>query len=1278
MGVAKLLICEEKLLLSPFLPVFPPKMLTNIKFKARPAPLSLALACALGGGWAHANPVGGVAVHGTAQMSNPAANQLVVTTTNGAGTNHSVINWQSFSIPGGSTTQIVQPNAGSLSINRVTTTNNPSLIYGTLSSNGQVLLVNPAGVTVGAGAVVDTAGFQASTLGLSEADAIAGRLRFEGAGGDIQVQGQVVAREGDVVLLAPQVTVEAGGVVRAPNGSVVLAAGQKAELTGRGLEGIQLQVQAPGDRAVNLGTLSGDAVGIFAGTLKHSGVIQATAVTTEGGRVVLKAQELAEIGGTTRAERLERLGGLFQATARLVDVKSDAVIDASGAQGGGEVLIGGGWQGNDARVANAQQTLVRSGAQIKADATENGDGGTVVVWADGATRYEGSISARGGEWGGNGGRVEVSGKQWLGFAGQVDTRAPHGTRGVLLLDPTDLEIGTLNNLGGALLGSLGVGDGPASSQVTALEVGVLLTTTSLSLAASNNITVSDAITKTAGLFTTTLTLDAGNAIVLNAPISTLVPLTGQLNLTMNAGAGGVTQAAGAGFTGGDLQITTTAGGNVSLHTVDANSINVNAAGAITQTGGTLTSAGAIDLSGLTIGNSTTPVVVSPGGQVTLTATTTSGVTTDGIYVRQAPGNDVNTGLYIIHTDVGTTQTVSVAGDGINVVGTGDNGFNTMSGSMANDIVRFTAEASGGSVTVGDGRSFVARSVEFLAKGAGGNVALGTTPTGGTLNFNLADGLTARSQQRDVVVSNHLTVTNGADITLGAARDVQLNTRTLTTAGGDITVVAAESDAAGAVLGGGSLVTTAAAAAAGAVTVRVDSAAGAGGIALASVNTNGANNAVGAGFDAGNVTLHTLGSGDVTVDTVTSVGGNGGVTGGVGQLGGNGGDILVKGGGALTLRGSGIGQVQLNSSGGRGGDGASGNGGAGGAAGTLTLEATTGLTLSYENILRASGGNGGLSSAGNGGAGGAAADVMLKAGAAGVTFDLATVSDPHFVNIHNFGGLGGSGVNAGADGQQADAVVQTTGGGDFAQDSFFSFAVGRLKLAVDGDATAALSSAPFPTQPQVLLGQAVGNITVSGVDNVGNLTSTGGDISLTNAAATLQVDGTVSAADISLTAANIDVYGQLQPGGSGGLGTLTLNGPTTFQSGSVLQVDFHGNSHDTVSAANGVTFVSGAQVVANATTQPALGSYAILTGTTTGTLPALSGTVSNASLRFGSLYLDVTAPSTTTDTLAGSVDSFTPLFDQAVGTGESVDPEEQDVAEAGQGGVVVEGEVCRAP
>ena len=125
----------------------------------RPAVLALAVASAFAVQpaklQAQTLPTGGVAVHGQAAISNPSPNQLRVVTQNGAGTNHSAINWQSFSIAPGASTNFVQPSANSLSINRVVT-NTPSSIFGALSSNGRLVLVNQSGIAVGAGAVIDT------------------------------------------------------------------------------------------------------------------------------------------------------------------------------------------------------------------------------------------------------------------------------------------------------------------------------------------------------------------------------------------------------------------------------------------------------------------------------------------------------------------------------------------------------------------------------------------------------------------------------------------------------------------------------------------------------------------------------------------------------------------------------------------------------------------------------------------------------------------------------------------------------------------------------------------------------------------------------------------------------------------------------------------------------------------------------------------------------------------------------------------------------------------
>ncbi|WP_375339938.1 CHAT domain-containing protein [Okeania sp. KiyG1] len=122
----------------------------------------------------------------------------------------------------------------------------------------------------------------------------------------------------------------------------------------------------------------------------------------------------------------------------------DANINADGINGGGTVLIGGDFQGNGI-VSNSQQTFVNSNSFISADAITNGDGGRVIIWSDGVTNFAGNISAKGGGFSGDGGFVEVSGRQQLIFDGNVNVSAEFGNPGTILLDPENLTVGESEN-----------------------------------------------------------------------------------------------------------------------------------------------------------------------------------------------------------------------------------------------------------------------------------------------------------------------------------------------------------------------------------------------------------------------------------------------------------------------------------------------------------------------------------------------------------------------------------------------------------------------------------------------------------------------------------------------------------------------------------------------------------------------------------------------------------------------------------------------------------------
>ena len=107
-------------------------------------------------------------------------------------------------------------------------------------------------------------------------------------------------------------------------------------------------------------------------------------------------------------------GGKVQITGSDIVLKSGSSINASGAKGGGTVLVGGDWQGTGS-LQQAKTVSMEQDAEIDASANDVGDGGKVVLWSDihnaeSITAVKGLIKASAGINGGNGGRVETSGK----------------------------------------------------------------------------------------------------------------------------------------------------------------------------------------------------------------------------------------------------------------------------------------------------------------------------------------------------------------------------------------------------------------------------------------------------------------------------------------------------------------------------------------------------------------------------------------------------------------------------------------------------------------------------------------------------------------------------------------------------------------------------------------------------------------------------------------------------------------------------------------------------
>lgn len=563
-----------------------------------------------------AAPQGPAVVSGQVSISQPSASVTQIKASNGA-----IINWKQFSIGPGETTRFVQPSASSAVLNRVVG-KDASQILGQLQANGRVFLINPNGIVIGNGARIDTNSFIASTLDMADADFLAGKLKFfaTAASGSISNQGVITAGPGGgIALIAPNI--ENSGIIQAPDGKLLLAAGRKLEIASMDLDGVTFEIQAPSDAVLNLGQLLADngAVQVFAGTLRHSGEIRASRLVEEsdgsvrlvasneitltsdsttradgqsGGSVTIQSSEgVTRIAGEVSARGTDGKGGDIALLGDRVAIESGTTIDASGATGGGQILVGGDYQGKNAGVQNADRLFVGAGAELRADATERGNGGRIILWSEESTRYFGALSARGGLLGGDGGFAEVSGKQFLQFGGSADLTATSGRNGSLLLDPLDIIVATTGGILTTVVDEFA--DFP-SNIITISPAALNAVGGNVILQADRDIYFNNAVALTAG--GAGLTATAGGASF-NA---------GQIILTQGISTnGGAVTLKGSAITGsGGIS---TAGGAVNLQT----SGTLSYSGAVNAGSGSITATGQ---SGVSNGNYTS------SGSITLNAT----------------------------------------------------------------------------------------------------------------------------------------------------------------------------------------------------------------------------------------------------------------------------------------------------------------------------------------------------------------------------------------------------------------------------------------------------------------------------------------------------------------------------------------------------------------------------------------------------------------------------------------------------------------------------------
>lgn len=238
-----------------------------------------------------------------------------------------------------------------------------------------------------------------------------------GDGGDITIKGEFVS------LGAP---IDASGV----NGGSVTVRAQNLSLP----EAITATGTTGKSGLVDI-DVAGDTLATSSGSIDVSGA--------QGGDVRLISREDLMSSADVRAVGTNGKGGNIDISGGAVRLFSPD-IDASGTTGGGRIRIGGEYQGGKNlatdELPNAQALAVTDATTVRADATgPDGDGGTIIFWADQRAAVLADITARPGSGSGKGGFVEVSSAGELKFAGTASTGIGE-RKGTVLLDPKNIVV----------------------------------------------------------------------------------------------------------------------------------------------------------------------------------------------------------------------------------------------------------------------------------------------------------------------------------------------------------------------------------------------------------------------------------------------------------------------------------------------------------------------------------------------------------------------------------------------------------------------------------------------------------------------------------------------------------------------------------------------------------------------------------------------------------------------------------------------------------------------
>lgn len=249
----------------------------------------------------YALPTGGEVQSGTAEIKQNGSEMNI-----NQGSDRVAIDWTNFDIAHGETVNFNQPGADSIALNRVIG-NDVSQIYGSLTANGQVFLINPNGVLFGKGASVDVGGLYASTANVNDNF----MKEFGGSTGNFNLsiddankaaiinQATINAKikdEGGIVVLHAANVDNEGKIQTGNGGKVQLAAGKTLNIN---YDSAKINFTVDGGlseaNVLNAGTISAQN-GVIAMTVRGADKVLSSVVNTEGAKLEAKGLAVNEKG----------------------------------------------------------------------------------------------------------------------------------------------------------------------------------------------------------------------------------------------------------------------------------------------------------------------------------------------------------------------------------------------------------------------------------------------------------------------------------------------------------------------------------------------------------------------------------------------------------------------------------------------------------------------------------------------------------------------------------------------------------------------------------------------------------------------------------------------------------------------------------------------------------------------------------------------------------------------------------------------------------------------